>query len=350
MARADLLKRLFQCFAVHDDDGFRKAADEIISEAARSNHRLLAEDLRAILSRKNSNTGNSPSPTPMIALPSDAPDAAMLVAIRQPIASMEDVILDEDTQLRVNRILDEIRSRDRLAAFNLRPKQKLLFCGPPGCGKTLTAEAIAHELGMPFGLTRVDAVVSSYLGETSANLRRVFDFAEANPCVLLLDEFDSIGKSRDDPHEVGELKRVVNSFLQMLDGFSGQGLVIAATNHQSLLDPALWRRFDDVIYFPKPTPNETVRLLTMLLRGIDKSTPEPSHIARSFKGFAHSEICDVVKGAIKKMVLTGGSVLNENTILDELKQYHHRMDVYRSFSDHANALPQAGKSNGKRGK
>lgn len=192
----------------------------------------------------------------------------------------------------------------------------------------------------------MDAVVSSYLGETSSNLRRVFDFAAANPCVLLLDEFDSIGKSRDDPHEVGELKRVVNSFLQMLDGFNGQGLVIAATNHQSLLDPALWRRFDDVIYFPKPTPNEAVRLVKLLLRGIEKVVVEPSRLARSLNGLAHSEICDVVRGAIKKMVLADKSTLSENDVSEELKQYRHRMDIYRSFVDHTNELPQNGKSNG----
>lgn len=347
MARADLLKKLFQCFAVHDDDGFRQTADEIIAEESRSNHHVLAEDLRAILSRRNGDAVKSHMPTPMISLPRDSRDAASLVTIREPVATMEDVILDDGTRLRVDRVMDENRSRDRLAAFNLRPKQKLLFCGPPGCGKTLTAEATAHELGLPFALTRVDAVVSSYLGETSANLRRVFDFATANPCVLLLDEFDSIGKSRDDLHEVGELKRVVNSFLQMLDGFSGQGLVIAATNHQSLLDPALWRRFDEVIYFPKPTANEIVLLVKMLLRGVEKEAFEPSSLARSFKGFAHSEICDVVNGAIKKMVLSGGSVLHECDILEELKQYQHRLDVYRSFMDHANELPQGGKTNGR---
>ena len=350
MARADLLKKLFQSFAVHDDVGFRQTADEIIVEEDRSNHHVLAEDLKAILSRKGNNSEKRPSQTSLIALPQESRDAALLVETRSPIASMEDVVLDQDTELRVNRVLEEIRSRDKLKSFNLRPKQKLLFCGPPGCGKTLTAEAIAHELGLPFSLTRVDAVVSSYLGETSSNLRRVFDFAGSTPCVLLLDEFDSIGKSRDDPHEVGELKRVVNSFLQMLDGFTGQGLVIAATNHQSLLDPALWRRFDEVIYFPRPTPNEIVRLIRVLLRGIEKADFEPSRLSRLFKGFAHSEICDVVHGAIKKMVMADSSVLSENDIDEELKQYRHRMEIYQSFTDHTNELPQNGKTNGKRGK
>ena len=335
MARADLLKKLFQCFAAHDDDGFRQTADEIITEEARLNHHLLAEDLKAILSRKGNNSVSRPSQTPMIALPQESRDAALLVETRQPVVSLEQVVLDQNTQQRVSRVLEETRSREKLKEFNLRPKQKLLFCGPPGCGKTLTAEAIAYELGLPFALTRVDAVVSSYLGETSTNLRRVFDFAARNPCVLLLDEFDSIGKSRDDPHEVGELKRVVNSFLQMLDGFVGPGLVIAATNHQSLLDPALWRRFDEVIYFPKPTPNEIVCLINLLLRGIQKTDFEPSKSARLFKGLSHSEICDVVQDAIKKMVLAGDSVLSDNDIQQEIEQYSHRMAVYRSFADHA---------------
>src|SRR5262249_4991728 len=134
-------------------------------------------------------------------------------------------------------------------------------CGPPGCGKSVVAEGLAHDLYLPLATVRFDAVVSSYLGETGANLRKVFDFARGRPVVLLFDEFDAIGKHRTALDEHGELKRVVTSFLQLLDSFHAETLTIAATNHQGLLDPALWRRFDEILYFPPPNSEETESLL-----------------------------------------------------------------------------------------
>ena len=126
------------------------------------------------------------------------------------------------------------------------------FAVLPGCGRTVSAEAIAAELYLPLALVRFDAVVSSYLGETAANLRKVFDFARSRPMVVLFDEFDAIGKDRASLEEHGEIKRVVNSFLQILDGFRSDTVAIAATNHQGLLDPALWRRFDEIVFFDMP--------------------------------------------------------------------------------------------------
>ena len=143
--------------------------------------------------------------------------------------------------------------------------------------------------------------------------------------MLLLDEFDSIGKSRDDPHEVGELTRVVNSFLQMLDGFAGQGVVVAATNHPALLDPALWRRFDEVVLFPRPTPTHIVRLLGQLTRGIHKASVTPSKLAKSFSGLSHSEITDVIRATLKRMVLQDQERIGDDDVLSELSRYKGRV-------------------------
>ena len=128
-------------------------------------------------------------------------------------------------------------------------RRRVLMFGPPGSGKTSAAEGLAAELGIPLVVVRLDSLISSYLGETASNLRRVVDYAARAPFVVLFDEFDAIGRNRDDPQEHGELKRVVNAFLQMIEAYSGTSLLLAATNHEQLLDPALWRRFDDVIEF-----------------------------------------------------------------------------------------------------
>ncbi len=170
----------------------------------------------------------------------------------EPARRLTDLVLDEATRKTLERIVDENRKADLLKTYGSRPANRILFCGPPGCGKTVSAEAIAAELYLPLALVRFDAVVSSYLGETAANLRKVFDFARSRPMVVLFDEFDAIGKDRASLEEHGEIKRVVNSFLQILDGFRSDTVAIAATNHQGLLDPALWRRFDEIVFFDMP--------------------------------------------------------------------------------------------------
>ena len=144
-------------------------------------------------------------------------------------------------------------------------RNQVIFWGPPGCGKTSAAEALAAELGVPLVVVRLDAIVSSYLGQTAGNLRRIFDYADSGRWVVLFDEFDALGRERSDPSEHGEIKRVVNSFLQLLDSYTGPGLLVAATNHEETLDRGLWRRFDEVVEFPLPTVKE---IRTLLRRGL----------------------------------------------------------------------------------
>jgi len=178
-----------------------------------------------------------------------------------PERNKDDIVLSPSNIRSFVALLQEFRQADRLRRHGLEIRSKLLFCGPPGCGKTITAEAFAFELGLPLYVAKLDMIISSFLGETASNLRKVFEAAANQPSVLFLDEFDALARARTDSSEHNELRRVVNSLLQMIDRHRTRGFLIAATNLEESLDTAIWRRFDEVILFDLPKERE-IRSLT----------------------------------------------------------------------------------------
>jgi len=260
-------------------------------------------------------------------LPKDRERQTLLVDIRHADRSFSDILLRNETFLNLERIIEEYRKTEILKTHGLTPKTKLLFCGPPGCGKTLCAEVMAHELGLPLLYTRFDAIVSSYLGETAANLRKVFDYAASDRWVVLFDEFDAIGKARDDTSEHGEIKRVINSFLQLLDSFQSPSIIIAATNHEHLLDPALWRRFDEILFFPKPSGSEVRELLEMKLKNFPHKSIDIKILAPRIKAMSHADIERICFDAIKRCILADESEMDLNTFEESLKQQKIRAAI-----------------------
>jgi SpoVK/Ycf46/Vps4 family AAA+-type ATPase len=196
----------------------------------------------------------------------------------------------------------------------------------------MAAEALAKELYLPLVLVRFDAVISSYLGETAANLRRVFDFAASRPMVLLFDEFDAIGKKRDDAEEHGELKRVVNAFLQMLDSSRGDALTIAATNHERMLDRALWRRFDEVIVFPAPSVTQIGELLKRHLRQIGTLDVDWEASAISLHGSSHADVKRVAQDATKISLLSGAKCVGRSILEQAITLQKERLSLQRTLS------------------
>ena len=182
----------------------------------------------------------------------------------------------------------------------------IAFVGPPGCGKTSAAKYLAAQLGLPLVTARFDTLISSLLGNTAKNIHRIFEYAKKQPCILFLDEFDAIAKARDDIHELGELKRVVNSLLQNIDDFAEDGILIAATNHAAMLDSAVWRRFQTVIEMPLPGPDEIRRFINQFPKVTsDDSITETQwkSIVEAMRGLSYSDIKDIVQNALKKTVL-----------------------------------------------
>ncbi len=307
MANGKLLRQLIRSGAEGDLDAFRGAARRVIAEERQKHHHLLANDLETILHGRPS----APSLPALRGLvenvPEDRERGMPLLTLREPARRLEDVVLSPQNLALVRNILREHNRAEVLKAHGLRPSDRLLFCGPPGCGKTLTAEVIAGELGRLLAIVRTDSVVSSFLGETAANLRKVFDYISASPVVALFDEFDALGKEREDASEHGELRRVVNAVLQMLDAYDGRSLIIAATNHERLLDSAIWRRFEEVLLLKPPTPAQLCRLLTIKLRGVrfDLDIKDLAH-RDWFKDSTHADVERIVRRAIKEMVMEGG--------------------------------------------
>jgi len=327
MARADLLKKLFSSFCNRDDRGFREAADEIVQEERKKHHPVVANELERILR----NGGSPPyEPRPFMAFdppPRDADRRTTLLTIRQPDRYLRELVLTEAVRAGVDRIITEFREWEVLEANGLSPISRVLFCGPSGCGKTATAEAIAAELGLPLLYVRFDSVVSSLLGETAANLRKVFDYALRGQWVMLFDEFDAIGRSRDDATEHGEIKRVVNSYLQIMDNFTGRSLLISATNFEAALDPAVWRRFDEVLRFERPS----VEQLRVLIRGRLKPLRfESSHvdeIAHRLEGATFADAERVCLDLRKQCAMRGQKAINSRDIGEALDRHSYRQYV-----------------------
>ena len=222
----------------------------------------------------------------------------------RPERRSSDLILDRANQQTMQSLLREFRQRETLGAHGLRPRSRLLFCGPPGCGKTLCAEVLANEAGLPLLVASMDVLVSSLLGETASNLRKIFDHAATQPVVLLLDEFDAIARLREDETLNGELRRVVNSLLTLIEKYKGYGFVVAATNHEKQLDPAIWRRFDEVVFFEKPGREEVARLLDLKFKNFRRDFVS-SDSAVWLDGFSHADIERVCLNAIRNAVLNG---------------------------------------------
>ncbi len=325
MVHGKLLRELLRSGSAGDVEGFRKTAAEVIEEERRKHHHLLADDLERIL-YGHSKTVLSPAIQNLSSsIPEDRERGMPLLTVSEPTRLLGDVVLSTENLSTIEAIVREHQQEHILRAHGLHPSDRVLFCGPPGCGKTITAEAIASELGLPFAVVRTDSVVSSFLGETAANLRKVLDFVTSTRSVTLFDEFDALGKERKDAHEHGELRRLVNAVLQMFDAYQGRSLIIAATNHEGLLDSALWRRFDEVLRLEPPTDKQLCRLLAIKLRGV-RYTFELETIVRKgwFDRLCHADVERVLLRAIKEMILTAR---------DNALELHHLEAAYqREFS------------------
>jgi SpoVK/Ycf46/Vps4 family AAA+-type ATPase len=325
MPNGEQLKKIFIAYRDADETAFRKVAESIIADEVAANHHSLANELKKIIGNRNAPLFRVSTQRDLSFLPKDRRNGDSLVQMHDSNVSSDKIILSSEPKDKISRLLAEHRNRLRLKEYGYSPKSKLLFWGPPGCGKTHCAHYIAYELGLPISVMRLSAVISSFLGDTASHLQRIFDMANTTPMVLLLDEIDAVAKARDDRNDVGELKRVVNSLLQAMDSFkSTESVVIAASNHQYLLDPAVWRRFDDIVNFPLPEPSEREKYIKYLMNGIifNGST---QIISKKMSSLSYADIEKVIIESIKTMILSGRNTLECKDIVSQINSLRNSL-------------------------
>ncbi len=260
-------------------------------------------------------------------IPVDNESRMTLAEIIYPDNNTESVILSAKNEREIQEFILSYQKSDDLYRYGIGLSNTLLLYGPPGCGKTKSAYLIAKELNLPLVIARLDSLISSYLGTTAKNIRTLFDFAQRYPCVLFLDEFDAIAKARDDTNEMGELKRVVNSLLQNVDKMSKDSLLIAATNHERLLDPAVWRRFEYKLEIDYPD-EKAIREMISVFSGnrLIMSEKELDNIIPLFKGLSGADIETIIKKATRNSILYSTDLSINN--------------IYNEFFNHKRLIPQ----------
>jgi len=313
MARSDLVVALAKAGNAGDKRGARVATEAIIAEERAKQHKVLAERL----SKTMHMNGNG---TQLVSASTDASsrgrDYIMEITPRR---RLEDIVLSAASRGAIDQLIEEQQRGDLLRAHGMEPRHRVLLVGPPGTGKTSLAEAIAEAVTVPLFVVRYESMIGSYLGETAARLKRVFDYARTTPCVLFFDEFDAIGKERGDIHETGEIKRVVSSLLMQVDELPSYTIVAAATNHPELLDRAAWRRFQLRLSLPLPTPKSLTTYIEAFTRRLDEPLGQPaSTIAKRLGRISYAEAEDFCLELRRRKILSTGEKSLKAIISEQL--------------------------------
>jgi SpoVK/Ycf46/Vps4 family AAA+-type ATPase len=320
MANATQIKAMLQSYGAEDHERFYAIALQVAAAEARRGHESLALEMRALVDKAKLRRANKHALSPITNLARPQGEAADLLEEVHSERRLADLILSEPLHARIGRILEEQKHLSRLKEHALRPRQRLLFTGPPGCGKTMTASALASELKLPLFVVRLDGLITRYLGESLSKLRLIFDAVNRSRAVYLFDEFDSIGYTRDFTHDVGEMRRLLNSFLTFIEGLTSNSLVIAATNHGSRLDKALYRRFDDLIEFGLPKDDQIWKTIQTRLSGVTHRNLAKEKLLKASKGLSYAEITRACEEAVKEMLLLDRATLGTEMLLKALTE------------------------------
>jgi SpoVK/Ycf46/Vps4 family AAA+-type ATPase len=317
MPSADHVKALISSLAEGDEGHFFAIAMQIAAYEARMGHGKLADEIRSMIDKAKSRPRFPAKNTIPLARPRG--EASELLSVSYPNVRLVDMVLSIATKRKLERLIREQRAIQVIRGKGLSPRRKILLSGPPGTGKTLTASALAGELGLPLFVVRLDGLITKFMGETAAKLRIVFDTLSQTRGVFLFDEFDSIGSARDLRNDVGEIRRIVNSFLQMVEEDQSDSLIVAATNYGGILDQALFRRFDDIIKYDLPDRTQITQALKAKIGNFYTANDGWAKLTRLALGLSFADIARACEDAIKESLIHGETKVVFAQVAEALK-------------------------------
>lgn len=311
MATAEHIKSLIRSHCDNDRERFFAIALQVASHEAKQGHTAAAHDIRDLVDKAR---GVARKVIPFNR------EFSELVLAATPNYRMSDIILSDEKRQRIDRVIQEYRKQDKLRKFGLGNRRKILLAGPPGTGKTMTASVLAGELKLPLFTILMDKLVTKFMGETSAKLRQIFDIIRTQRGVYLFDEFDAIGAERGRGNDVGEMRRVLNTFLQLIEQDDSDGLIVAATNNAGILDQALFRRFDDILHYGFPSPMEVRNLVANRLGNFRPKQMSQPELIKAAKGLSHAEIGQACDDAIKNAILVDSKSVTATSLKKMLRE------------------------------
>ena len=315
MASGSQLKALVQSYIEGDDDRFLSVAMQVAAHEARLGHGKLATDLREAIDKAKRKRGAAS----LVSISQPRGELANILEVSNPTNRFSDMIIQPDLAKQLQRVILEQRIAGRILDHGLSPRRKILLVGPPGTGKTMTASVLAGELGLALLQVRLDGLITRFMGETAAKLRQVFDATHRTRGIYFFDEFDAIGSGRDLTNDVGEIRRVLNSFLLMIEQDCSNSLVVAATNHPDILDRALFRRFDDILHYELPDAKQAARLLRNRLHA-NSARVRWIALGEEAHGLSYAEITRAANDVLKDALISGQGKCRERAIRATLKE------------------------------
>lgn len=320
MAKAEQIKAILKSYIDKDDTRFYSVMMQLAATEARNGHGKLADEIKRMIDEAKERSSLPVDQRPPIPISAPRGELAGLLSVDFPKIRLSDMVLPSKTLRRLQRILKEQRHVAAIKSHGLEPRRKLLLVGDPGCGKTMTSAVLAGELGIPQFTVRLDGLITRYLGETAAKLKLIFDSLVNARGVYLFDEFDAIGSQRAFLNDVGEIRRVLNSFLMLIERDTSNSLIIAATNHPQSLDYALYRRFDDILEYGLPERKQIEQFLRTRLSSLQKSHLDLTAVAQRAAGLSYADIGSVCDDVLKDMIMEQRAAVETEDVVQVVEE------------------------------
>ncbi len=316
MATADQIKALVESHTEGDNDRFYAVALQMAAKEARSGHAMFAHDLKQLVDIAK---GRRPSGAAIVPVATPRGELSSLLSVSYPDLRLSDMALPTELRSLLKRVINEQVNRDRLYASGFRPIRRLLLLGPPGTGKTMTAAVLAGELSLPLFVVRLDGLINKFMGETASKLRLIFEAMTETSGVYLFDEVDALAGARNSGNDVGEIRRVLNSFLQFIEQEESDSVLIATSNLAELLDPALYRRFDTTAHYPRPTTTIANKVIRSRLSAMYLDDINWRKVGQATQGLSHADVTAAAEFAAKDAILANVSTLNTEILVASLE-------------------------------